>query len=405
MAEAVAADKRAAEDDLQGNYKRFKVTVEGEDSKWSLPTSLEEYLKENFEKFIPEKNIKESILAHHPKPENMVPGRKLDCYLQDLLKDKKKSQELVIDATLEKIQSKTDDIMGPLSRLWTSVNNVVTGGTEDEDNRLHVEEALKLIEQTILLIGQSHNTILYERRKNVLSAILPNHQVAATLREKADLLSKDDQYLFGKEFQDHVLETSKARKKSWKPFQSLPIMLQLHRQQVTDQAERTVDCPFDRAPSISNQTEETLVGGEATMVKASTQTLKVSAFRLSKGKVPFNNNLSFPPLMNLDKLSQVHQTVLHMFSHLKVPNVPLAGRLKEFLPAWKILSQDQGILDIVSGFQIPLETNPYQERIPGPIRMDRDREALVDEEVKEMLLKGAIQETSPCKGEFISNVF
>ena len=109
--------------------------------------------------------------------------------------------------------------------------------------------------------------------------------------------------------------------------------------------------------------------------------------------------------MNLDKLSQVDQTVLHMFSHLKVPNVPLAGRLKEFLPAWKILSQDQGILDIVSGFQIPLETNPYQERIPGPIRMDRDREALVDEEVKEMLLKGAIQETSPCKGEFISNVF
>ena len=71
MAEAVAADKRAAEDDLQGNNKRFKVTVEGEDSKWSLPTSLEEYLKENFEKFIPEKNIKESILAHHPKPENM----------------------------------------------------------------------------------------------------------------------------------------------------------------------------------------------------------------------------------------------------------------------------------------------------------------------------------------------
>ena len=218
MAEAVAADKRAAEDDLQGNYKRFKVTVEGEDSKWSLPTSLEEYLKENFEKFIPEKNIKESILAHHPKPENMVPGRKLDCYLQDLLKDKKKSQELAIDATLEKIQSKTDDIMGPLSRLWTSVNNVVTGGTEDEDNRLHVEEALKLIEQTILLIGQSHNTILYERRKNVLSAILPNHQVAATLREKADLLSKDDQYLFGKEFQDHVLETSKARKKSLEAF-------------------------------------------------------------------------------------------------------------------------------------------------------------------------------------------
>ena len=74
MAEAVAADKRAAEDDLQGNYKRFKVKVEGGDSKWSLPTTLEEYLNENFEKYIQEKNIKELILVHHPKPENVVPG-------------------------------------------------------------------------------------------------------------------------------------------------------------------------------------------------------------------------------------------------------------------------------------------------------------------------------------------
>ena len=99
--------------------------------------------------------------------------------------------------------------------------------------------------------------------------------------------------------------------------------------------------------------------------------------------------------MNLDELSQVHQTVLCMFSHLKVPNVPLAGRLKEFLPASKILSHDQCIMDIVLGFQIPLGTKPYREKIPGPIRMDRDREALVDEEVREMLLKSAIQNTSP----------
>ena len=218
MAETTTEKRRPEEDLDEGTkYKRFKVTLEGEDSKWSLPATLEEYLKENFEKYIPDKNIKESILTPNPRPDNMVSERKLDGYLHELLKERKKSQELAVDATLEKVQNKTDDIMGPLARLWTSVNEVVTGG-DSEDNRLHVVEALHLIEQTILLIGQTHNTILYERRKNVLGAILPGHQVAATLREKAELLSKDDQHLFGKEFQDHVMETSKARRKSLEAF-------------------------------------------------------------------------------------------------------------------------------------------------------------------------------------------
>ena len=70
------SEKRSAEGNLEeeesSSYKRFKVTVEGESSRWSLPAPLEEYLKENFEKYIPDKNIKESILTPNPKPDNMV---------------------------------------------------------------------------------------------------------------------------------------------------------------------------------------------------------------------------------------------------------------------------------------------------------------------------------------------
>ena len=85
----------------------------------SLPVPLEDYLKETFRRI-----STSQFWPLNPKPENTVPGRKLNCYLQELLKDKKKSHELAIDATLEMIQSKIDDIMGPLSKLWTSVNNL-----------------------------------------------------------------------------------------------------------------------------------------------------------------------------------------------------------------------------------------------------------------------------------------
>ena len=43
---------------------------------------------------------------------------KLDDFLSELLKEKKKTSELASDATLKKVSNKTLDIMGPLSKLW-----------------------------------------------------------------------------------------------------------------------------------------------------------------------------------------------------------------------------------------------------------------------------------------------
>ena len=208
------------EEEMVQPYKRFKVGTEGEDRRWQLPESLLEFIENNFEKYIPDKDLKESVMVPNPKPENMASVRKLDCYLQELMKDKKKSQELSLDATFEKFQDKINNIMGPLSRLWKAVDSVVTAvqeGSEDPP-QLHVREALSLIEQTVVLVGQSHNAVQYERRKNVLGAILPNTQVSSTLKEKAEMLAKPDKSLFGKEFQDDVIETFKARKKSMEAF-------------------------------------------------------------------------------------------------------------------------------------------------------------------------------------------
>ena len=63
------------------------------------------YANDNSENYIPEKDVKEAILKKTPRPENLDPVKKLDVYLQELLKQKKRSQDKVLH------------IMGPLSKL------------------------------------------------------------------------------------------------------------------------------------------------------------------------------------------------------------------------------------------------------------------------------------------------
>ena len=44
-------------------------------------------------------------------------------FLLELLKQKKKTADITIDGTFEKIQDKVTDIIGPLSKLWVMVEN------------------------------------------------------------------------------------------------------------------------------------------------------------------------------------------------------------------------------------------------------------------------------------------
>ena len=47
--------------------KRFKIVSGEEKYRWSLPADMNEYPKENSEKFIPDKDVKEAILLKLPK--------------------------------------------------------------------------------------------------------------------------------------------------------------------------------------------------------------------------------------------------------------------------------------------------------------------------------------------------
>ena len=57
-------------------------------------------------------------------------------------------------------------------------------------------------------------------------------------------------------------------------------------------------------------------------------------------------------MINIQELTHVHLILKIKFSNQKIPKCALAGRIKEFLPAWKLLTRDQDLLVLVEGYQI-----------------------------------------------------
>ena len=66
----------------------------------------------------------------------------------------------------------------------------------------------------------------------------------------------------------------------------------------------------------------------------------------------------------MEDLTHVHPILKNLFFKLKIQKCVLAGRIKEVLPAWKLLTKDQELLALAGGYQIPLLMEPVQEKAP-----------------------------------------
>ena len=136
----------------------------------------------------------------------------MDDFLDDLLKDKRKAD---LESILERVQRKNLETMGPMARLWLAFDHA-TKNPEDITGLPSTEECLKLIEQTMLLVGQTGNLLTFERRKKALSTIYSNNQVASVLKDKAEILKTWSPNLLRKPFREEIIEAMKAKKESLK---------------------------------------------------------------------------------------------------------------------------------------------------------------------------------------------
>ena len=89
---------------------------------------------------------------------------------------------------------------------------------------------------------------------------------------------------------------------------------------------------------------------------------------------------------------------------LKIPTVPLAGRLVHFLGCWEKLTKDQNILQIIKRYRIfPLQTKTKRE--PKEINFSMQENETISLEVENLLKKGAVEQVCPQKDQFLSNIF
>ena len=79
--------------------KRFRTITE-EECKRSLLQDMASYPNDNSEKYIPKKDVLEEVLNKTPRPANLHPVKKLKDYLQELLKQKKRPQDIAKNNTL-----------------------------------------------------------------------------------------------------------------------------------------------------------------------------------------------------------------------------------------------------------------------------------------------------------------
>ena len=190
---------------------RFEVISEEAQNNWEVPDEMAKYAKKYFEKYVSDKELKDSITLNSPVPTNLPKVKNMDDYFVELLEDQRKKNEIDLDDTSKKLQSKILTIMGPLSKVWYTVKESLAGGSREFD----VDEMSQYIDQTILLIGQAFNSVSYSRRMNVLIGVGTEKVKAKNpLKNQASLLEEDSKELFGKSFRKHMVATAKAEKES-----------------------------------------------------------------------------------------------------------------------------------------------------------------------------------------------
>ena len=93
-------------DHLRKTKSQSHRSKDEEQHEWKLADELASYANKYLQKFVQDKNLKDSILNENPVPTNIkyYQARRLAEYCKELLQENHAKRELTLDCTLEKIQ-------------------------------------------------------------------------------------------------------------------------------------------------------------------------------------------------------------------------------------------------------------------------------------------------------------
>ena len=253
--------------------------------------------------------------------------------------------------------------MGPLSKIWTEVES--TRWSLEDSVEVELKEIQDFVEQTALLLGQASNSISYYRRFYMLLALTNSPQESKQMpRVDLGLLQKNGKNLFGKKFRENIWHTSKSKK------QTLEMLSNTSRKKYK---------PFHHGlPQTPRRQQQKLLLRKGTTSQYSKKRYNngnqnsygYGYHKYKPGNLVQQSEIS---LCSSSGWSKTH-TSLHKKLILcnKNSKCALAGRLKNFIENWKILTKDIEILSLVEGYTIPFYEIPTIENIPNSPKLNQE---------------------------------
>ena len=418
-------------------YTRFDPGA-GEHEVFVLPfPDMVDYASKRFLTFVPDKKIKDMILNDYPVPSG-VPGvevPQVDDYIIDIFNAKKQDYGKYTDDTWVKMHNKVVDVMGPLSKLWSTLETIRVA---DDDSEIDLFECLDLAEKTITLLGQASLSFNYFRRQGFLTRLTRDSRKAKQLLKHHDVTQmQSHNKLFGKAFYKRLTKSAKVHKQS-KEISS----------QLSGQANKKAKFSDGRQNAKGNDQPEqqpfrggpSSRGGRGGGRKVSVNKrgkpsgnrgkclIKVCFNKKSKSKkidkLTRSDRRTISVVKNTTNVSRVKKCLSHRIdigrhcgtrqftpcseklafcpSELARQN---RGRLQWCLANWQVLTTDPFVLGVVKGLQIPFVKNPVQQGTVFQYPLSPKESTLVEEEITSMLGKGAILEVTPVNCQFVSPLF
>lgn len=277
-----------------------------------------------------------------------------------------------------------------LMLVWRKVAEVLDVLGKHEDEAPWVSEVIETLLDTIGIGGFINQFNYTNRRRDIIRPALPKE----FKRLAGDGFPASPEWLFGEDLGESVERISKENKLTEKIFAK-----QKPKDPPPTQGKKN---PFKGKRPFGKKQK-----GKKIMNRPKQRRESVDYQSPLPQNADGNNNPNFNRRPNSNAGKKGNQQNSQVSINDPFPFIDQefrAGNISRFLPAWKLLTSDREILDIVRGLTIPFVSLPVQTVIPREYRFNRETKSVLDSEVRNLKHRGIIS-PAECGNKFVLNIF
>ena len=171
-------------------------------SAWEIPKFMAEYITKYAKEHVSDTDMA-AWVEEYPPPSNLKMVPELDAAIKRSLREDGKGAVVDADDDLARIQSKIQDVLGPLGVAWAQLHQHIHGTFPQLDGKGLLDQ----LQKAATLVAHSMQKVSWYRRIHVLGGVGKVKEVKEVLkREKTQEIFKKDTtgQLFSKEFYDSI---------------------------------------------------------------------------------------------------------------------------------------------------------------------------------------------------------